>query len=248
MNDIIKFENVKKFYKKTAALDGLSFSVNAGSCTALIGNNGCGKTTTIYTIGNIISYDSGQYFYKGQLVTPKYVSYKNQLGMILSEPYYVEDFDLITYWKFVAKFQKVRKDEISERIENLLELLELQNERNKKIKELSSGNQMKVTFGSAIIHNPEVLVLDEPFINLDIHTTSKLTNLLMSLKGEKTIFITSHNLDMVADLCDNFLIMDAGKIITKIKKSDYRDIADLKTGIKGLIVRNQKSINIDWLK
>jgi ABC-2 type transport system ATP-binding protein len=248
MNEIIKFSSVVKKYKKFKALDGLSFTINEGSCTALIGNNGCGKTTTIYTIGNIISYDDGQYFYKEKLVTPKYVSYKNQLGMILSEPYYIEDFSIETYWKFVAKFQKVPKNEINGRIENLLELLELQNERNKKIKELSSGNQMKVTFGSAIIHNPQVLILDEPFINLDIKTVEKLLTLLKSLKGDKTIFITSHNLDMVAELCDNFLIMDRGKIIEQFNNNDFKTIEALKESVKTLLRDDDKNAHLSWLK
>ncbi len=246
--NVIQFTNVLKKYGKTKALNGSTFSIKEGSSTALIGNNGCGKTTTIHVIGNIINYDDGQYFFKGKMVTPKYVSYKNQLGMILSEPYYVEEFDVITYWKFVAKFQKVPKSEIDKRIADLLKLLELEKDKDKSIKELSSGNQMKVTFGSAIIHNPDTLILDEPFINLDIHTKNKLTELLLSLKGKKTILITSHNLDLVTELCNRFLIMDAGKIIAEVDKMEYKNINDLKTAIKNIVVNNIESVNLSWLK
>ena len=246
--DIIKFENIIKNYGKIKALDNLTFSIGEGSCTALIGNNGCGKTTTMYVIGNIISYDSGQYLFKNILIMPKNVSYKNKLGMILSESYYVEEFDIISYWKFVAKFQKIPKEEIDKRVADLLELLELESEKGRKIKKLSSGNQMKVTFGSAIIHNPELLILDEPFINLDIKTIKKLTDLLITLKPRKTIFITSHNLDLVANLCDNFLIMDSGKIIKEFRKTDFTTVEVLKSEVTKILSGEKEKQEIFWLK
>ncbi|MFW9928281.1 MAG: ATP-binding cassette domain-containing protein [Candidatus Thorarchaeota archaeon] len=248
MNNIIKFENVVKKYGKLKALDELTFSISEGSCTALVGNNGCGKTTTIYVIGNITNYNDGKYYYKNKIVTPKYVTYKNDLGMILSEHYYIEDFSTVEYLKFVSKYQNVPKQEIGQRIDELLGLLELENEKNKIIKDLSSGNQMKVTIASSLIHNPGVLVLDEPFINLDINTTQKLMELLKSLKKKKTIFITSHNLDLVAELCDDFLIMEKGKIITKIEKAGINNLDVLKDRVKRLLVKDKTAKEISWLK
>ncbi|MBA7591050.1 Nickel import ATP-binding protein NikO [subsurface metagenome] len=151
------------------------------------------------------------------------------------------------YLKFVCKFQYVPKNEINQRINDIIELFELENDKNKPIKILSSGNQMKVTLGAAIIHNPELLVLDEPFINIDIATTEKIMSILKGFKGKKTIFITSHNLDLVIELCDNFLIMDKGKIIQNINKTDFKNTTTLKEKVKKLLVKEYKEINLSWL-
>ena len=247
MNKIIEFKNLIKRYKKTLALDELTFSINEGSCTALIGNNGSGKTTTINVIGNITNYTNGEYFYKNKVVTPRYVSFKNELGMILSQPYYIEDFNTIEYWKFVAKYQKVPKTEIDLRISELMDILDLQDDKSVKIKDLSSGNQMKVTIGSSLIHNPEVLLLDEPFINLDIQTIKIFMDLLKSFKYRKTIFITSHNLDLVAELCDNFFIIDKGKIVKELEKKGNINIENLKQQVKDILVHHRHNLKASWL-
>ena len=207
----------------------LRFSINEGSCTALIGNNGSGKTTTINVIGNITNYTNGEYFYKNKVVTPRYVSFKNELGMILSQPYYIP------------------KTEIDLRISELMDILDLQDDKSVKIKDLSSGNQMKVTIGSSLIHNPEVLLLDEPFINLDIQTIKIFMDLLKSFKYRKTIFITSHNLDLVAELCDNFFIIDKGKIVKELEKKGNINIENLKQQVKDILVHHRHNLKASWL-
>lgn len=109
MNSIISFKNVIKKYDNFKALDNLNFDVKDLDFVALVGNNGCGKTTTINVLCNLVNYDSGEVIYKGTKVTPNYVSYKNEIGMVLSKPYFIEEFDLKQYWRFVGKFQKVKK-------------------------------------------------------------------------------------------------------------------------------------------
>ena len=247
MNPIVTFNNVIKYYGTTLALDELSFELDHGVFTALVGNNGCGKTTTINVLCNLIKYQSGKVLFNNHIVTPKFVSYKGFIGMVLSKPYYVEEFRIKKYWEFVGKFQNIPKNDIKERIEDLLDLLDLKNEEKKQIKNLSSGNQMKVTLGSSLIHNPDMLVLDEPFINIDVETTEKFMNILKGFKGKKTIFITSHNLDLVIELCDNFLIMDKGRIIQNIHKTDFKNTTTLKEKVKKILVKEYKEINLSWL-
>ena len=198
-------------------------------------------------ICNLIRYDKGEVKAFGTKITSNYISYKNKLGIVLSKPYYVEVFTPVEYLKFACKFQYVPKNEINQRITDLIELFELETDKNKPIKYLSSGNQMKVTLCAALIHNPELLLLDEPFINIDIATTEKIMNVLESFKGKKTILITSHNLDLVIELCDNFLIMDKGKIIQSICKTDYNNTTTLKNEVKKLLVKENKEINLSWL-
>jgi ABC-2 type transport system ATP-binding protein len=228
-------------------INNLIFTIDTNEATSLIGNNGCGKSTTIHILCNLIPYDSGEVLFEGKKVTPNYVSYKKHLGIVLSKPYYVEEFNVVEYWKFVCKFQEVPKNEINQRIDDLVNLLELNEHTKKPIKNLSSGNQMKVSLGGALIHNPKILVLDEPFVNLDIGTTEKIMQILKGFKGKKTLFITSHQLELVADLCDRFLIMDKGHIVAELNKQDYESLDALKTHVKQFLVKEDNNLNLSWL-
>lgn len=245
---MIRFEDVTKKYSDKIALNKLTFDTGNYNNTALIGNNGCGKTTTINVICNLIKYDSGKAYIFEKLITPSYNSYKNKIGVVLSTQYFINEFSLLEYWKFVCRFQKVPSKEINNRIDDLILLFELQNERDQKIKKLSGGNQMKVSIGAALIHNPELIILDEPFVNLDIKTTGRLIAILKGFNKKKKIFITSHHLDLVAELCDNFLIMDEGKVIHRIDKSRIENQQIIKDHIYHQLTKSKKNINLAWLE
>jgi len=107
---------------------------------------------------------------------------------------------------------------------------------------------MKVSIGAALIHNPELIILDEPFVNLDIKTTGRLIAILKGFNKKKKIFITSHHLDLVAELCDNFLIMDEGKVIHRIDKSRIENQQIIKDHIYHQLTKSKKNINLAWLE
>ena len=248
-NDFISFENVIKSYSGKRALNEFSFSINENDFVALIGNNGCGKTTTINVLCNLPNYDVGKVVVFGSKVTPKYISYKNKFGVVLSSPYLIEEFSPREYLSFVGEFQFVDKKEVKNRIKDLFQLLELEEYQTKPIKNLSSGSKMKVSLASALIHNPKILILDEPFINLDINTIQRLTDILKSFKGKKTVLITSHSLDLVVDLCDRFLIMENGTLLTEIKNEENLSSNELKEKLKNYLISPERSIEqIDWLE
>jgi ABC-2 type transport system ATP-binding protein len=245
----IEFINVIKRYKNFEALRELSFSLGLNEFTALVGNNGCGKTTTINILTNLISYDSGEVKVFGKRVTPSYVSYKNKLGILLSNSILINEFTPYEYLAFVCKFQNVDSLDIKRRIEDVIDTFKISNSKNKLIGNFSSGDQMKISFASTIIHNPQILILDEPFIYLDIQTIDFLLTLLLSFRKKRTIFITSHNLDLIANLCERFLIMQEGKIIDDIYKDANNSIESIKTLIKERLIIQHNNINLlNWLR
>ena len=247
-NKHISFNNVDKSFSNKKVLNKLSFALKENDFTALIGNNGCGKTTSINIFCNLLAYNKGDVLVLGNKVTPNYVTYKHKLGIVLSTPYFIEEFTPIEYLTFVGRFQKIDREEILNRINDLFYLFELEEQKYKPIKNLSSGIQMKVSLAAALIHNPPILILDEPFINLDINTTNTILNILKGFKGKKTIFITSHNLDLVADLCDMFLIMEKGKITNEFEKSNFNSTEELKNKMKEVLIEENKLTDLSWLK
>ncbi len=244
----IWFDNTTKLYSSKPILNKLSLSIFENEFVALIGNNGCGKTTTINVLCNLVPYENGSVYVFGSKVTPEYTSYKNLLGIVLSTHYSIKEFSIVDYLSFVGEFQFLKKREVKTRLEDLLRLFELVDHKHKAIKYLSSGHLMKVSIAAALIHNPKILILDEPFANLDIRTIQTITEIIKRFKRKKTVFITSHNLDLVVDLCDRFLIMENGRILTVINNNEGLTSGELKDKIKGHLVSKTISVKeIGWL-
>lgn len=246
MLHVINIKGINKKYGNKAVLNNLDFSIRANSFTALIGNNGCGKSTIVNILCNIVNFDSGEIEVFNKRLTTQYVSYKNRVGFVLSQPVYVPEFTTNQYLKFVCKFQNVSDSEISNRVSQIVGFFDIQ-DPDTPIKYLSLGNKMKVSLAGALVHNPEFLILDEPFANLDITTTASLIHLLNSFKGSKTLLITSHNLDLVVDLCDTFLIMGEGQIKLEIKKEENQTIDSLKMKIKEMLEKRSAQSIPSWL-
>lgn len=246
---MIEVKNINKLYKNIKALDKLSFKIGENESVGIIGNNGSGKTTLINILCNLINYDSGEILLFNEKLNYKNHEYKSNTGFILNNPYYLEELNVIDYLSFVAKFHSVsnKSDSIKNRIADLIRLLEIK-EKEKPIADLSSGNKRKVTIASSLIHNPDLLIYDEPFINLDIKTLEIVKKLLLQLKGKKTMLITSHHLDLVIDLCDRYLVIDEGILIKDINKNSYKSIEKLKEDVKNQIMKSNINNNkFNWL-
>lgn len=245
----IEFIDVVKKYKNAKSLCGLSFAIGSNEFVAIVGNNGCGKSTTINILCNLISYDSGHVFVFNKKVTPYYVSYKSKLGVLLSMPIFIKEFSPHEYLNFICKFQNVDDNLREHRIEDMINVFKIANSKVKKIDDYSSGDKIKISFAAAIIHNPSILILDEPFINLDFQTIDFLLTLLSSFKNKKTLFITSHNLDLITNLCERFLIMEEGRIIDDFSKGPNTSIDSIKLLIKGRVIKHIANIDtLGWLK
>lgn len=244
---MIKLTSVTKKFKQKLALDDISFNVSQNTCVGLIGNNGAGKSTLINVLANLTPIDSGKVEIINKQLTSNYLSYKDKIGFILSRPYYIEDLTTKEYLNFIGKFRKIKKSIIEKRKNDLFDILNF-NEQDKAIKDLSKGNQVKVSIVASLIHNPSILIYDEPFANLDLETQNTLKKVLLKIKGTKTLLITSHNLELILDICDHFLVLDNGKLIINKSRNAETTNSQIKNEIVKQINRTKNTNLPKWLE
>lgn len=220
---IIEISEVAKTFKSNKALDKVSLSVCANTIFGLVGPNGAGKSTLINILTGIVKKNSGKIIILGYDIDKEPIEIKKRLGVFPEE---LAVFDGLTgeeYLSFVSKVYRVSKAEQKERISELLKYFDLYLDKDRLIETYSHGMKKKIAFAAAVIHRPQVLVLDEPFENIDPISRRKMKTLLESMKRNGgAVFITSHALAEVEDFCDEVAILNKGEIIFRSATKDIR--------------------------
>ena len=217
----IEVNNISKSYGAQKALDNISFSVNKGEIVGFLGPNGAGKSTLMKILTTYIDADEGSAIVNGHDVV------KNQRAVQLSIGYLPEhnplylDLYVREYLAFNADVYKVAKS----RIEEVIQLTGLASESHKKIEQLSKGYRQRVGLASALLHNPDVLILDEPTTGLDPNQLIEIRNVIKNAGKDKTIFLSTHIMQEVEAICDRVIIINNGKIVAD-KKLDKLISAD----------------------
>ena len=202
-------KNLVKRFNSTLAVDNLSFSVTPGKIFGLLGPNGAGKTTTLRTILNIIKPSSGEIIFNGKPIT---YDYYNQIGYLPEERGLYKRSKVIDVLIYFAALKNVNKKNAVQLANEWLKKLNIQNYRDKKIEQLSKGNQQKVQLIAAILHNPLLLILDEPFTGFDPINQQEVKDLILSFLAEgKTIILSTHQMDLAEKLCEEILLINNGK-------------------------------------
>lgn len=224
MNDsAIRVDGLKKSYKNVVALDKLTFSVEKGSCFGLVGPNGAGKTTTINILSGVARPDYGYVEMLGGMMHTDNVLLKQRIGVLSETLDLFEQLKCEEFLFFVGRVYSLDYDEIKERVSSLLHALDLYSERHRFLHEYSLGMRKKTAFAAAVIHRPDILLLDEPFESIDPVSTSTIRNIIKSIQGRGgTLIITSHNLDAIEKLCDNVAIVNKGRLVFQSKTEDIR--------------------------
>ncbi len=208
---MIKVSNIHKEYSTVVAVDDVSFDVKRGEIFGLLGPNGAGKTTTIRTILNIIKPDSGTILFDGN---PFNGNIQNKIGYLPEERGLYRKNKLLNTIVFFATLRGLPHQEAKRRAIDWLKRFDLLNYIDKKIEELSKGNQQKVQFIISILHDPEFIILDEPFSGLDPVNQLDLIDLLMELKDKgKAIIFSTHIMDQAEKLSDKICLINRGKVV-----------------------------------
>lgn len=207
----IQVRHLSKTYGHQKAVDDISFDVHPGEILGFLGPNGAGKTTTMKMIAQYLAVESGDIFIGGQSV--KSQSLKNQIGYLPeSNPLYHE-MPVIDYLEYVAALQGLSREKTKERVREMVKVCGLDVEKHKQISELSKGYKQRVGLAQAMIHDPAILILDEPTTGLDPNQIIEIRELIKNLGRQKTVLFSTHILPEVEATCDRILIINKGKIV-----------------------------------
>lgn len=206
----VRIENLSKSYGGQKAVDSISFDIKSGEIIGFLGPNGAGKTTTMKMLTQYMEPDSGTIWYGNKSSFD--VDIRRQIGYLPEHNPLYEEMPVMDYLAFAASLQGVEKSELPSRIREMIKLCGLDVEKHKKIGELSKGYRQRVGLAQAIIHNPQILILDEPTTGLDPNQIVEIRELIKKLGKEKTVILSTHILPEVEATCDRILIINKGKI------------------------------------
>ena len=219
---MITARNLTKVYNGTTVLNIPEISIEKGESFGLVGNNGAGKTTFFRLILDLIRPQSGLVNSKDRNVAGN-EDWKNYTGSYLDRNFLIDYLTPEEYFEFNGKIHGLSHEDISQFLESMLDFFNDEVLGKKKfIRDLSRGNQQKIGVASALMADPEVLILDEPFNSLDPSSQIRLKNMLNSLKKEKkvTMMISSHDLNHVTEACDRIAILEKGLIVKDLKTTE----------------------------
>ncbi len=209
----LEVKNLTKTFDKLVAVNRASFEVPEGSIFGLIGRNGAGKTTTIRMMMNIYLPDEGEVILKGAKVGQEF---KNKVGYLPEERGLYKKMKVLETLLYFAEVKGKSGREVHKKAEEYLKRFELYDRRLSKVEDLSKGNQQKIQFISTILHDPDFIILDEPFSGLDPVNTNLLKDIILEMKQKgKVIIFSTHLMDFAEKMCDHIAMIDHGKIILK---------------------------------
>jgi ABC-2 type transport system ATP-binding protein len=205
---------LKKSYGDKEAVKSLSFSVKAGEIVGFLGPNGAGKSTTIKMLTCLIKPTGGSATVAGHDVVQDPLEVKKRIGYVPESGALFETLSAVEYLRFVSELHHLDRKTSDQRSQEFLTLFGLWSEKDRRMQEFSKGMKQKVLICSALLHNPEIIFLDEPLNGLDANTASVFKEVLRQLAGQnKTIFFCSHILDVVEKFCNRIMIVDHGSLI-----------------------------------
>jgi ABC-2 type transport system ATP-binding protein len=226
----LELRNVCKRFSGIPAVDSVSFFARPGEVTGYLGPNGSGKSTTMKMITGLIERTSGQILFQSKPIDDDLIGYKRRMGYVPEEPYLYNHLSGAEYLTMVAQLRGLAAKRSAECIDGLLYLFSLHDDRHACISGYSKGMRQKVLIAAALMHNPELVLLDEPFSGLDVASALVLRSLIQELAVRgKVVLFSSHELDTVERICSCVVILHRGKVVANNSIERLRSLMDLPT-------------------
>jgi ABC-2 type transport system ATP-binding protein len=209
---VVQVENLTKFYGDVAAINGVTFAVEKGEILGFLGPNAAGKTTTMRIITGFMPPTSGTASVAGFDVVEESLEARERLGYLPENVPLYEEMTVRNYLTFCAKLRGVTKKKVADRVQYVMDATRTTGEANTIISKLSKGFRQRVGIAQALVHNPDVLMLDEPTVGLDPRQIIEVRELIRGLRGEHTIILSTHILPEAQMVCDRIVIINEGKV------------------------------------
>jgi ABC-2 type transport system ATP-binding protein len=227
---MLELRNVSKKFHGIVAVEDVSFSARAGEITGYLGPNGSGKSTTMKMITGLIEASSGEILFDGDPIQRDVIAFKQRLGYVPEEPHLYGHLSGLEYLVMVAQLRNLRPKSSMENIDGLLRLLSLHEDRHASLSAYSKGMRQKVLLIAALMHNPDLVLLDEPFSGLDVGSGMILRSLIQELAARgKVVLFSSHELETVERVSSHIVILHHGKIVADDSIARLRILMQLPT-------------------
>lgn len=242
---MLELRNVRKSYSGIPAVQDVSFIAQPGEITGYLGPNGSGKSTTMKMITGLIEPSSGEVLFDGRPIHDDLMAYRQRMGYVPEEPHLYIHLSGMEYLVMVAQLRNMDRGSATERIRGLLRLFGLYSDRDVSISSYSKGMRQKILLSAALMHNPDLVLLDEPFSGLDVGSSLILRSLIEELaRRGKVVLFSSHELETVERLCSHIVILHRGRIVADDSIEHLRSLMELPT-LEGIF--SQLAIEQDFV-
>lgn len=229
---MIELKNVTKKYGNFKAVDNISFKIEKGEVVGFLGQNGAGKTTTMKMITGLIEPTNGEIFIEGEKISRKS---RKCIGYMPENTPLYQELTVKEFIDYMAELKGLKRQERKQQVQKLITDLGLADVEKKLIRNISRGYKQRVSLSGALIGNPDILILDEPTVGLDPKQVIEIRNLIKSLRKNHTVFISSHILSEISQMCQKVIIINKGKVVA----------IDTPNNLENKIARNSIVINIE---
>lgn len=222
---MLEVRGLTKYYSRIPAIEDANFTIRPGEILGYLGPNGSGKSTTVKILTGLLEPSEGELLYRGEDIRKDFVGFKRIMGYVPEEAHLYPHLTGTEYLQLVGRLRGLERRTIEKRAETLLRLFGLDDSRHSLIGSYSKGMRQKVLISSALLHDPDVLIFDEPFSGLDVTAAQVLKQLLAQLAAEgKLILYSSHVLEVVEKVCSEVVILRKGKVVANNSISKLREL------------------------
>jgi len=227
---MLELRHVSKLYSGIPAVSDVSFTARPGEVTGYLGPNGSGKSTTMKMITGLIERSAGKILFDGRPIEDDLIGFKRRMGYVPEEPNLYNHLSGEEYLRMVAQLRGLPERPVAERMDGMLRLLSLYDDRHASISGYSKGMRQKVLIIAALLHNPDLVLLDEPFSGLDVASALVLRSLIQELAARgKVVLFSSHELDTVERVSQRVVILHKGKLVADDSIAGLRSLMELPT-------------------
>lgn len=238
----LRIENLTRIYGQQRAVNNISFEVGRGEIVGFLGPNGAGKSTTMKIATTYMAPTAGTVWVEGHDVTADPISVKKKLGYLPEHNPLYPDLYIHEYLRFIGKLYGLTGSRLKQRVGEMIELCGLTQEQNKRIEELSKGYRQRVGLAQALLHDPAVLILDEPTTGLDPNQLLEIRKLIRESSNNKTVIFSTHIMQEVQALCDRVVVINKGEIVADDTLSN---LLERQGGVRTIVVEFEGAVTAE---